>query len=77
MRGRPLVLNLREVFRQFDIDNDGFITEAELRVVCKELNINATDREVNVMFTVADENGDGKISFEGEMSIPTSLVVWA
>lgn len=66
MKRHPLVLNLREVFRQFDVDNDGYISEAELRVVCRQLSVAASDREVSIMFQAADHNEDGKISFEGK-----------
>lgn len=67
MKRHPLVLNLREVFRQFDMDKDGYISESELRIVCRQLSVPATDREVSIMFQAADKNGDGRISFDGSL----------
>lgn len=56
--------DLLAVFKQFDIDGDGFIQEEELRQVMTKMGQNPTEEEINAMFKAADLNRDGKISFE-------------
>lgn len=57
---------MREAFRVFDRDGDGFISAAELRVVMTNLGEKLTDEEVTDMLKEADKNGDGKIDYNGE-----------
>jgi Ca2+-binding EF-hand superfamily protein len=57
--------DLQSVFKQFDIDGDGYIQEEELRQVMTKMGQNPTDEEIKAMFKAADINRDGKISFEG------------
>nr|CDS28110.1 calmodulin [Hymenolepis microstoma] len=47
---------IREVFRIFDADNNGYISNAELR-----------DEEIKEMLHDADMDGDGKVSYEGNI----------
>jgi len=56
--------DLQAVFKQFDIDGDGYIQEEELRQVMTKMGQNPTDEEIKAMFKAADLNRDGKISFE-------------
>lgn len=56
---------LRTVFNQFDVNNDGTIDENELRTVMKNMGQNPTQEEIRAMFKAADVNGDGQITFEG------------
>ena len=57
---------LREAFRVFDKDGDGFISAAELRIVMTSLGEKLTDKEVEDMLNEADANNDGKIDYEGK-----------
>ncbi len=61
---------LKAVFREFDIDGDGWIQEGELRAVMSKMGQQPTDDELHAMFKAADVNGDGKIDFDGKGSGP-------
>lgn len=52
---------LEKTFRRFDVDNSGFITKANLKVVLGESFDGA---EVNQLIEEADLSGDGQISYE-------------
>lgn len=58
---------IREAFRVFDKDGNGFISAAELRNVMTNLGEKLTDGEVDEMIRGADTDGDGKINFEGTL----------
>ncbi|KAK3603081.1 hypothetical protein CHS0354_015777 [Potamilus streckersoni] len=64
MNGEDEDEELREAFRVFDIDRDGFITFCELRNIMSTLGLNLTDSEVQNMIREADKDLDGKISYE-------------
>ncbi|CAH1267592.1 CALM1 [Branchiostoma lanceolatum] len=55
---------IREAFRVFDKDGNGFITASELRVVMANLGEKLSDEEVDEMIDEADSDGDGHINFE-------------
>ncbi len=44
----------------------GYITAAELKSVMHELGENLTDEEVNEMIREADDDGDGRVTYQGE-----------
>lgn len=52
---------IREAFKVFDRDNNGFISTAELRYVLASIGEKLTDAQVDEMVLVADQNGDGQI----------------
>jgi calmodulin len=56
---------LKEAFRVFDKDGDGFISYPELKIVLKSLGEKLTDEEINSMVKEADLNNDGRISYDG------------
>lgn len=57
---------MKEAFRVFDKDGDGFISATELRHVMANLGEKLTDEEVEEMIQEADIDGDGKVNYEGK-----------
>eukprot|EP00058_Branchiostoma_floridae_P008437 XP_002593925.1 hypothetical protein BRAFLDRAFT_98224 [Branchiostoma floridae] len=55
---------LKNAFKTFDKDGDGYITPADLRVVMTNLGEKLTDDEVDEMIHDADQDGDGKIDYD-------------
>ena len=56
---------LREAFKVFDKDGNGYISSAELRHVMTSLGERLTDEEVDDMIKEADIDGDGQVNYEG------------
>ena len=63
---------IREAFRVFDKDGNGFISAAELRHVMINLGEKYTDEEVNDMIREADTDGDGQVNYEEFVTMMTS-----
>jgi len=57
---------IREAFRVFDKDGNGFISAAELRHVMTNLGEKLTDEEVDEMIREADVDGDGQVNYDGK-----------
>jgi len=55
---------IKEAFRVFDVNNNGFITAKELRKVMTNLGEKLTDDEVEEMIKEADKDGDGRVNYE-------------
>ena len=55
---------IREAFKVFDRDNNGFISAAELRHVITSIGEKLSDDEVDEMIREADQDGDGRIDCE-------------
>ena len=56
---------LRDAFKVFDKDGNGFISASELRHVMTNLGEKLTDEEVNEMIREADTDGDGQVNYDG------------
>jgi len=50
------------IFKEFDKDDDGFISPSELRNLLSRYGHEATDQEVEEMMNEADQDGDGMVS---------------
>ncbi|CAI9739520.1 calmodulin-A-like isoform X1 [Octopus vulgaris] len=66
---------LREAFRVFDKDGNGFISAAELRHVMTNLGEKLTDEEVDEMIREADLDGDGMVNYEDFMGFAASVLM--
>lgn len=55
---------IREAFRVFDRDGNGFISRDEMRSVMMNLGEKVTDEECNQFILEADVDGDGQINYE-------------
>ncbi|XP_065854601.1 calmodulin-like protein 8 [Euphorbia lathyris] len=55
---------LKEAFKVFDKDRDGFISPTELRHVMMNLGEILSDEEVELMIREADLDGDGLVNYE-------------
>ena len=60
-------LEMKKAFAVFDKDEDGFISVEDLKSVLTNLDQNFTEQEINDMVRETDTDGDGKISYNGEM----------
>ncbi|CAG8628485.1 24020_t:CDS:2, partial [Dentiscutata erythropus] len=56
--------DLREAFKVYDKDGNGYITPAELKSVMNSLGERITDEEVDAMIREADTDGDGRVNYE-------------
>lgn len=52
---------IRAAFKVFDLDNNGFISTAELRQVMLSLGEKLTDAEIDLIMNEVDKDGSGTI----------------
>ncbi|ELT93937.1 hypothetical protein CAPTEDRAFT_147994 [Capitella teleta] len=64
MNSEDIEEEMKEAFRVFDKDGNGFISTAELRHVMVNLGERLADDEVEEMIREADMAGDGQINYE-------------
>ncbi|KRZ66872.1 Calmodulin [Trichinella papuae] len=68
-------MELKETFKIFDRDGDGYITVEELKNVLDDLGDPVSDEEVLAILTSTDNDKDGLISFEDFQDVWTSCCV--
>ncbi|CAB1331101.1 unnamed protein product [Coregonus sp. 'balchen'] len=64
---------IREAFRVFDKDGNGYISAAELRHVMTNLGEKLTDEEVDEMIREADIDGDGQVNYEEVLLVISAM----
>ena len=55
---------MREAFKIFDKDGNGYIDLLELKSVITRMGEPMSDQEADEMFRAADTNGDGKLDYD-------------
>jgi len=55
---------IRETFRRFDPESEGFVSTEELEFVLSNLPVKVPKPEIEEMLAAADTDNDGKISFQ-------------
>ena len=55
-------IEINKAFKLFDKDHDGFISRLEIVDALTHFGINASDDDVEMIFSITDDNNDGKIS---------------
>ncbi|KAK8661438.1 hypothetical protein V6N13_091042 [Hibiscus sabdariffa] len=64
---------LKEAFKVFDNDQNGYISANELRYVMINLGEKLTDEEVEQMIKEADLDGDGQVNYDDFVKMMTSV----
>lgn len=57
---------LKEAFRLYDKEGNGYITTDVLREILAELDNNLTKEELDMMIAEIDSDGSGTVDFDGE-----------
>lgn len=65
LSSRDTADEIREAFRVFDKDGNGFISVAELRHIMGNLGEKMPEEEVEEMIQEADIDGDGQVNYDG------------
>ena len=55
---------IKEAFRVYDKDGNGFISASELKYLMTKLEEKIKDKEIDKMIGDLDIDGDGRVSFE-------------
>ncbi|XP_075747472.1 neo-calmodulin-like isoform X2 [Rhipicephalus microplus] len=72
VRSNDVDEEIREAFKVFDRNGDGFVSAAELRHVMTTMGEKLTHEEVDEMIREADQDGDGRINYEEFVNMVTS-----
>lgn len=69
---------MREAFKVFDVDGDGFISAAELQEVLKKLGLPEASSMANVreMICNVDRDSDGRVDFNEFKCMMQGITVW-
>lgn len=61
---------LREAFRMYDKDGNGYINVSDLREILRALDDKLTEDELDEMIAEIDTDGSGTVDFDGKFQIP-------
>jgi len=64
MTREELEATMFNLFQKADLDGDGFLNRDEFRSCINDASLGLTRREINLLMAEADEDSDGKISYE-------------
>lgn len=70
----------RKLFYDYDADNSGFLSRAEVQTIFKTIFEEVSKREnydktrLNKLFTIADYNSDNKLSFKQFIKIVEDFI---
>ena len=56
--------DVKRVFKEFDIDGNGYIEKGEIEKVCELLGVEPSQKEIQDLIDQADTDHDGKISYK-------------
>mmetsp|Transcript_19875 Transcript_19875/g.50802 ORF Transcript_19875/g.50802 Transcript_19875/m.50802 type:complete len:85 (-) Transcript_19875:174-428(-) len=56
--------DIKEAFRTFDRDGNGYIGTSDLKLTFRALNENLSEDEVDEMIRLVDKDGDGQIHLQ-------------
>ena len=57
-------ISFEDIFRKFDEDGNGVISQTEFRNAIRRLNLGLSSREIDKLMTRVDTNSDGKIDYK-------------
>ncbi|CDW55364.1 troponin C [Trichuris trichiura] len=60
---------LREAFRLYDKEGNGYINVSDLRDILRALDENITEDELDEMIAEIDTDGSGTVDFDGQLKI--------
>lgn len=67
---------LKEAFRLYDKEGNGYITTDVLREILAELDNNLTKDELDMMIAEIDSDGSGTVDFDGKTNcIPSTALL--
>lgn len=69
---------LKEAFRLYDKEGNGYIPTTCLREILRELDDQLTDKELDMMIEEIDTDGSGTVDFDGEgliLDVLTSISI--
>lgn len=61
-----LQAELKEAFRLYDREGNGYITTSVLRDILKELDDKITSEDLDMMIEEIDSDGSGTVDFDGK-----------
>lgn len=63
---------LREAFRLYDKEGNGYIKTSDLREILRALDDKLTEDELDEMITEIDTDGSGTVDFDGNFKVSSS-----
>ncbi|CAG2241635.1 CALM [Mytilus edulis] len=69
MKSVDLADEVRDAFRLFDKNGDGYVTAPELKTILSNNGEKISDEELDAMVKDADVDGDGKINYQEFVSM--------